>query len=351
MRLKEGETMSRLITRRVTVAGIAAASTVRPARADLAALEEAARKEGSLTWYTAQMSGEAAEDIGRIFTRKYPAISVTLIRTTGQVAYQRVLQELKNRTPQCDVFCSTDNSHYPALKARGALAEYKPQNAGALAPQFVGLGDSSYYVPATASLQVMVYHTKNVKPEDVPRNWTDLIDPKWKGRVAVAHPAFSGYFGQWTVAMRKLYGWEFFEKLAKQNPRIGRSGNDPIAMLNAGESLIGTGPVSTSVQNIEKGNPIGFLYPKDGTLLCFGPASVMAAAPHPNAARLFLEWMLSEDYAKACVKWHLEPVRADAPQMEGTKRLSDINLIRLTEPEIAKGMPEVIESWRDTFGS
>lgn len=343
------------ITRRQAAAGLGAVGALsvlpRRARADLAALEDAARKEATVTWYTAQMSGEAAEDMGRIFTRKYPGISVTVIRTTGQVAYQRVLQELKNSTPQCDVFCSTDNSHYPALKGRGALAQYKPQNAGALAQPFVGLGDDGYYVPATASLQAMVYHTRNVKPEDVPKNWTDLIDPRWKGHVAVAHPAFSGYFGQWVVAMRKLYGWEFFEKLAAQNPRIGRSGNDPITMLNAGESLIGTGPVSTSVQNIEKGNPIGFIYPTDGTLLCFGPAAIMAAAPHPNAARLLLEWLLSEDYANACVKWHLEPVRADAPQMQGTKRLSEIKLLRLTEPEIAKGIPEVIEQWRDTFGS
>jgi iron(III) transport system substrate-binding protein len=181
--------MSRIITRRTAVAGLAAASAVpfaRSARADLTALEDPARKEGTLTWYVAQMSGEAAEDMGRIFTKKYPGISVTVIRTTGQVAYQRVLQELKNSTPQCDVFCSTDNSHYPALKARNALAQYKPQNAGALAPPFVGLGDEGFYIPATASLQIMVYHTRNLKPDEVPKNWTDLLDPKWKGRVAPA---------------------------------------------------------------------------------------------------------------------------------------------------------------------
>jgi iron(III) transport system substrate-binding protein len=51
------------------------------------------------------------------------------------------------------------------------------------------------------------------------------------------------------------------------------------------------------------------------------------------------------------VKWHLKTVRADAPQIEGTKRLSDIKLVGLTQAEIAKGIPEVIEQWRDTFGS
>jgi iron(III) transport system substrate-binding protein len=102
----KGEVMSRIITRRTAVAGLAAAASlpVRRAHADLSALEAAARKEGSLTWYTAQMSGEAAEDMGRTFTRKYPGISVTVIRTTGQVAYQRVLQELK--TARRNATCS-----------------------------------------------------------------------------------------------------------------------------------------------------------------------------------------------------------------------------------------------------
>ena len=324
---------------------------LRRAHADLAALEAAARKEGSLTWYTAQMSGEAAEDMGRIFTRKYPGISVTVIRTTGQVAYQRVLQELKNSTPQCDVFCSTDMSHYPALKARNALAKYAPQNAGALAPPFVGFGDPDYYIPATASLQIMVYHTKSVKPEDVPKNWTDLVDPKWKNRVAVAHPAFSGYFGTWVLAMRKLYGWEFFEKLAKNNPRIGRSGNDPIAMLNAGESLIGTGPVSTSVQNIEKGNPDRLHLSDRRHAVVLRPrlgdggraASQCGAAVPRMAAERGLRASLCEVASGAGAR----RCAADAGHQDAVGDQA----APLTPAEIAKGIPEVIEQWRDTFGS
>jgi iron(III) transport system substrate-binding protein len=81
------------------------------------------------------------------------------------------------------VFCSTDISHYPVLKARNVLAQYNPQNVGALAPPFAGPGEVGFYIPATASLQIMVYHTKNVKLEDVPTNSTDLLDPRWKGRV------------------------------------------------------------------------------------------------------------------------------------------------------------------------
>ncbi|MGE0223654.1 MAG: ABC transporter substrate-binding protein [Acetobacteraceae bacterium] len=333
--------------------GTAAAGLALPRRAhaDLAALEDAARKEGAITWYVAQMSGEAAEAMGRRFSQRYPGISVSVIRTTGQVAYERLQQELKNNTPHCDVFSSTDIAHYPVLMARKALAQYTPSSAREVAPAYQGLGEPGYFYPTTGSLQIAVYQTEKVTGGDVIRKWTDLLDPKWRGKVATGHPAFSGYFGQWVLAMRKMYGWEYFEKLAKNKPRIGRSGNDPITLINAGECLVGTGPVSTALQTARKGNPIGFVYPEDGALLCVGPSAVLAAAPHPNAGRLFLEWLLSRDYAEACAEWFLEPVRADAPPIKGAKRLSEIKTVTMTGPEIAKNLPEAIEQWRDTFGN
>ena len=323
----------------------------RTARADLAGLEQAARKEGSLTWYVAQMSGEAAEAMGQRFSKRYPGVSVSVIRTTGQVAYQRVTQELKNHAPQCDVFSTTDIAHMPQLKRRNALAHYVAESAGGLAPTFQGLGEPGLYYPTTASFQGLIYQTQRVKPEDVPKRCTDLLDPKWKGRLGVAHPAFSGYFGQWVLAMRKLHGWEFFEKLAKNQPRIGRSGNDPLTLVNAGECLVGTAPLSTTMQNVDKGSPVAFVYPEDGTVITVGPSAILASAPHPNAARLFMEWLLSLDYAQACTEWHLETVRADAPPMKGSKRIGTFQAITLTTAEIATGIPEVIESWRDTFGN
>jgi iron(III) transport system substrate-binding protein len=347
--------MTSHIARRHAVAGLGllagASALPRLAHADLGAIEDAARKEGTLTWYIAQMSGEVAEAMGKLFTQRYPGIKVIAIRTTGQVAYERLMQELKNDTPQCDVFSSTDIAHYPALKARGALAHYEPDNASALAPQFHGLGEDGFYYPVIASLQGIIYRNDKVTGEEIPRRMTDLLDPKWKGQIATGHPAFSGYFGQVVLATTKLYGWEFFEKLAKNNPRIGRSAADPITLLNAGECMIGLSAASVALQVAGQGNPIGFVYPEDGTLLTVGPSAVLARAPHPQAGRLFLEWLLSLDFARACAEQHMVPVRADGPPMRGGKPLSEIKLLTLTTAEIAKGIPEVVEQWRDTFGN
>ena len=186
---------------------------------------------------------------------------------------------------------------------------------------------------------------------EAPKNWPDLLDPKWKGRVATGHPAFSGCTGIWALALRKKYGWEFFEKLAKNNPRIGRSGNDPITLINAGECLVGPAPANISFQQVDKGNPIVPVYPTDGATLCVGPSAVMASAPHPNAARLFMEWLMSDDFAKLSVANHSDPVHPGLTLTSGQKPLDQVTVMALSVEEIAKGVPEVIEQWRDTFGN
>src|SRR6202012_2128807 len=171
-----GGIMSGIISRRRLTTGLAAlgagALLSRGARAD-AALEDGARKETTLTWYIAQVDGETAEVMGRAFTARYPGVKVAVIRTTGQVAYERLMQDLKNNAPQCDVFSTTDIAHMPALMQRKALANYTPDNAVSLAPAFKGLGQDGYWYPNHSTLMMIIYNTKNVPPEAAPKNWPD----------------------------------------------------------------------------------------------------------------------------------------------------------------------------------
>lgn len=339
------------ISRRLALAGLGGLALGTPrARADTAALEQAARKEGALTWYIAQLDTETAERMGRAFTARYPGVTVSVIRTTGQVAYERLLQELKNNAPQCDVFSSTDIAQYPALKKRDALANFTPDGVDGLLPAAKATADPGFYYPSAMIGHLLIYNSAKVKPEDAPKAWTDLLNPKWKDRVATGHPAFSGCTGVWVVALRKMYGWSFFEKLAKNNPRVGRSGNDPVTLVNAAECLVGPAPSGTAFQQVDRGNPIKPVYPADGTSLCVGPSAVMASAPHPNAGRLFQQWLMGDEYARLSVENHTDPIRPGTTLTSGQKSLDDVKLLSLTVEEIAKGVPEVIEQWRDTFG-
>ena len=315
-------------------------------------LYEAARKEGGeLTWYTAHSDDITAQALGRSFEQLYPGLKVNVLRTTAQVAYQRITQEIKASAIQCDVLSSTDLGHSVELKAKGAFEKYVPENSSKVLDIYKGYDPDGYYFVTSAGMIGIGYNTAKVKAADAPNNWTDLLDAKWKDNIALGHPGFSGYVGTWALTLRNKYGWEFFEKLAKNNPRVGRSINDTVTMLNAGESAVaGSGPVGTLLDSLKKGNPLAMIYPTDGTVLIIAPSSIMKGAKHPNAARLFMEFLMSEGASRIWVEHFNESMRPEVSAVAGAVSAKDLKIIRPTVAEITKGVPEVIKQWRETFG-
>src|SRR4249919_73695 len=92
-------------------------------------LYELAKKEGEVTWYTAHSNDTTAQALGRDFEAAFPGIKANAVRTTAQVAYQRLTQEQKAGAMQVDVFSSTDIGHYVALKEKNLLEKYVPENS------------------------------------------------------------------------------------------------------------------------------------------------------------------------------------------------------------------------------
>lgn len=315
-------------------------------------LYEAAKKEGGeLTWYTAHSDDITAQALGRSFEGLYPGLKVNVLRTTAQVAYQRITQEIKASAIQCDILSSTDLGHSVELKAKGAFEKYVPENSAKVLDIYKGYDPDGYFHVTSAGMIGIGYNTAKVKAADAPKNWTDLLDPKWKDNIALGHPGFSGYVGTWALTLRNEYGWEFFEKLAKNNPRVGRSINDTVTMLNAGESAVaGSGPVGTLLDSLKKGNPLAMIYPTDGTVLIIAPSSIMKGAKHPNTARLFMEFLMSEGASRIWVEHHTESMRPEVSAVAGAVSAKDLKTIRPTVAEITKGVPEVIKQWRETFG-
>lgn len=328
--------------------GIAAAADMTPHETKL---YDAAKGEAKVTWYVAQHSTQKSEEIAQAFSAHYPDVGVNVIRTTGQVAYARLTQDLKAGVAECGVFSGTDISHYVELKAAGQLMRYVPENAAKLRKPYLDLDPDGYYFTSAANPTVMLYNTNLVAAADAPKNWTDLVDPKWQGKVAVSHPGFSGSTGSWAVLMRKLYGWEFFEKLEKQDPLIGRSLLDPPNTLNAGERAIGISSFSTAADFKLKGNPVEIVYPTDGVKLTLSATAILANAPSPNAAKLFAEYLLSVENSRTFVKQGSQPLRPEVPTPPGVLAIDDMKVAELSEEEVIEGVPEVIERWRDIFGN
>jgi iron(III) transport system substrate-binding protein len=313
-------------------------------------LYEAAKKEGTLTWYSGVMDQALCEKVGQAFAAKYPGIKVDVTKTTSQVAFQRVMQDIKSGEVQSDVFTSTDASHFIYLKEKGQLVKFAPDNATKVVPAFQNIDPDGYYYVTWASLAAIIYNTNKVKAAEAPKNWPDLLDPKWKDQVAVGSPSFSGMVGVWTLSLAKLYGWDYFTKLNAQKPQVGRSIDDAVTVLNSGERMVALGSASTALRNAAKGNPIAVVYPTDGAVAVLAPSGVIKGAKNQNAGKLFVDFMLGFEYSKLVAENFEQSLRPDVPPAPGSRPLSDVKVISPPVDEITKEMPGAKEKWKETFG-
>ena len=318
----------------------------------LDALHAAARKEGELTWYIVYLPSEDAEQLARLFSTRYPGVKVNVVRTTAQVAFQRLNQDLQARTANCDVFSSTDLAHYLDLKKRQLLLRFTPSAAAQLDKRLQNIDPDGYFHAASVSMIGLIYNTTKVKPADAPTSWNDLVDPKWRGLASVGHPGFSGFVGAWAIEMKTLYGPQWFKKLAENKPQVGRSIIDTVTTLTSGERAIAAGPVNLAAMGAAKGNPLAVVAPKEGPVLMVSPSAIMANAPHPNAAKLFMEFLIGgEEVDKMSYERFGIPRRAGARPRPGVLGLDDApTLLRASAQEVVDGLPDVIDLWRDAFG-
>ncbi|MBU8547134.1 MULTISPECIES: ABC transporter substrate-binding protein [Roseomonadaceae] len=314
-------------------------------------LYEAARREGEITWYSGQYNAETSEAVGRAFNERYPGVRCNVVRSTSQVAFQRLSQDNRANAAQCDVFSSTNSGHFTQLKREGKLMQYRPVNADGMLPAIRNMDADNFFHTSFLGLFLMTHNTRLVPEAEAPQSWTDALDGKWKDKLAVGHPGFSGAIGVWAVQMRKMYGWDYFTRLERNNPQIGRSSQDPVTTLNAGERSVGLCvPVGTTALAISRGNPLKLIYPREGVLAAISPSAIPSNAPHPNAAKLFMEFQAGKGLSETVRRTFNEPLRPDVPPPEGGRPLADVTLLTPTLEEQEKGVPEVREAWRDTFG-
>jgi len=336
----------------LAAATLAAPWVARGAAGTLAALHEAARKEGELTWYTVPQTSEVAERMGRTFSERYPGVKVNVVRTTAQVAFQRLNQDLKAGTPNCDVFTSTDLAHYVDLKGRKLLLPYRPEAVARQDKRVQNLDTDGLFHATSAFMMGLVHNTAKVQGADIPTSWTALADPRWRSVALLAHPGYSGAAGAWCIETRKLYGDGWIRQLADNKVRVSRSTIDAVTSVISGESMISAGPMSLAARSAAKGNPVAAVSPKEGPVLILAPSGILADSRHPNAAKLFVEWLIgSEDTERIAVEEFGVPLRAGAKAAPGVLGLGDADpLLAPTPADMVAEIPKVIEIWKDAFG-
>jgi iron(III) transport system substrate-binding protein len=257
-----------------------------PATAVTPALIEAAKKEGKVVYYTS-IDLPLAERIAKAFEAKYPGITVRVERTGAERVFTRIGQEYASNVHAVDVVNSSDAAHFIVWKRQGLLAPFVPEDVAKSYPADHKDADG-LYASFRIGLSVIAYNTGLVKPEDAPKSFADLLDPKWKGKLVKAHPGYSGTIMTATFQMARDLGWGYFEKLAQQNVLQVQSATDTPKKIALGErAIMVDGGEYNIFQLKEKGQPVEPVYASEGTPLIVGPNGIFKEAPNPNAARLF----------------------------------------------------------------
>src|SRR6266851_571742 len=333
----------------LSVLGLTLVLSALPAFAQDARVE-AAKKEGKVVWYTS-LALPSAEKVAKLFEVAYPGIKVEVHRTGSQRILQRVMQELQANLKLVDVLHTSDAGHFVLLKEKKLLMKYTPAGVD---PFPAGFKDrDGYYYGLRATVNVIAYNTKLVPAGEVPKGWKDLLDPKWKGKLVTAHPGYSGVIATRVLALVQLHGWDYFKQLAQNKPMIVQSANDPPTTVASGERPVAAdGGDYTFYQVKKKGNPVEIVFPKEGVPLVVSPSAITGFAPHPNAAKLFTDFIFSRELQQVLADSEgLYTGHPDVKYPADRHKLSELKLLRVEPEELDKRNEEIKTRFVEFFGA
>ena len=315
-----------------------------------AALIQAAKKEGKVVWYTS-LAIPSSTAIAHAFRTKYAGVDVEVHRTGSQRVLQRVMQEAGAGIKNADVIHTSDAGHFVLFKDKGMLMKYIPKGAEIFPAGFKD--KDGFYFGMRATLSVIAYNPKSVAEKDAPKTWKDLLNPKWKGKMVSAHPGYSGIIMTHVLALVNLYGWEYFRELAKNGLHVVQSANDPAGVVASGERPVGANGAEYFYYKTQKqGNPIKIIYPNEGIPLIVSPVAIAKDAPHPNAAKLFSEYIFAKESQQLLAdREGLYTGHPEVTYPADKPKLKDLKLLSVDADELEKKNAEIKKRFVEFFGA
>src|ERR1700710_1205452 len=291
-------------------------------------LVEAAKKEGKVILYSS-MDLPVGEKLGKAFEAQYPGIAVQIERSGSERLFQRGEQEFASNIRAVDEITHSEAGQISSWKRTGWRAPFVTED---IAQHFLPEYRDPDGMSATSRIYLssIAYNTKLVKPEDAPKSYADLLDPKWAGKMVKGHPAYSGTIMTATFQLVRELGWDYLDKLSKQRVMQVQSSTDPPKKLSLGErAVMADGNEYGVVLLKEAGQPVEPVYPTEGLPTISAPTAIFAGAPHPNAARLFQAWLHTRETQQFFTDFTAQySAHAEVTPKPGRRKLSDIKLMK-----------------------
>ena len=325
------------------ICGLGAAANLLYAQSSSqSALVEAAKKEGKLVWYTS-MAIDTSKPLLDAFQKEYPFIKAELVRAGEEQLMNRVLGE--TRAGQW-LFDAISTSAMSAMVDRHLITPYILPERDAFLSEFKD--PQGYWTGIFVNNLVLCYNTKMLAAKDAPRNYPDLLEPKWKGKMLMDSTDYD-WFGTLATVWGKEKTAQYMKRLAQQQPLWRRGHGLTAQLLGAGEVPLAWAYNFRIERMKSDGAPVDWIETFDPIVVTVNGIGLGAKASHPSAAKLLIDFAASKKGQQMVRGMRRIPARSDieplAPKMDQNK----LNL-KAVPKEVYLHLDDYAREFRKIFG-
>lgn len=309
-----------------------------------------AEQEGAVVYYSPDVEPQMVAYL-TAFHDLFPKIDTSKYfrEQTGRL-YAKLSAERQANNYVDDVLSLSDYAIVLDFIQKNAYARYISPESVSLRPEFLS-DPPGLYSTYTINLIGMAVNSTVIPPAEAPKNYQDLLDPKWKGGINFKDSAAGTQAVQW-VTLRKLYGDQYWKAMAAQQPHgLASTVQQFERLVNREDKIAGLAQYSTYLENKAKGAPLDFIVPTEGLLALPIYFGLVDKAPHPEAAKLFIDFLLSKPGQQVVTKVSLShSPRPEVDPPPGAKPISDFKLLLPDWNVVIASHDQFVKEWNDLTG-
>ena len=253
-------------------------------------------------------------DLKTGFIKKYPDIKLDFQSAGAGKLMAKIAAERESGKILADVLWTSEVPDFYQMKAQGLLQAYIPAESKALLNPLPDY-DGSFTAVRLGTLGI-AYNTRLIK--EAPKTWTDVQKPAFKGAYGIANPALSGTAYMSVAVLSKAFGWGYFEGLRANGAKMGKGSGQVVDDTASGDLLASLAVDYITLDKIDKGATLALVYPSE-MLVIPSPIAIIKNSPNTDAAKKFVDYVLSKEGQTVIANEGTLPVRADVKVPERFK--------------------------------
>jgi iron(III) transport system substrate-binding protein len=305
-------------------------------------LYQGAKKEGAVVLYSA-LSDDDLKTISAGFDKEYPGIKIEHFQEQGEDSASKMSEEARAGVYKADVLDTDQNTMY-AVGQAGLLAKYNAPVATNVDPRL----KQTYFTGYRIQVKPISYNTKIISAADAPTGYTDLLDPKYDNKLC-AEASEVSVFADMLQQMGQDQGTQFWKTLHQHGLRFVDGQTNLVQSLVSGDCPIAVSAnVHTVAKDIAKGAPLAWVK-TDPLYANYDGVGVAAKAPHPYAARLWVNYVLSETGQQAIANAYRVPANKSVQPKEPELQNNNYTLV-LAGDTVMTNFTKLNNLWYTTTG-